>query len=132
MQNRTKLKVRIPPASKTARVSQFGHGEAGVRGGASGDLYVVVHIRRTTSFRRHGDDLLCEVPISFPQRPWARNRSPDSNGAAPPENSPGTTGRHLFRLRGKVCQRARRGHGDQHIRVLVEVPSRLSARNARN
>ena len=129
MQNRTKLKVRIPAGIEDgSRLRSSGHGEAGVRGGASGDLYVVVHIRPHDIFSRHGDDLLCEVPISFPTAALGGEiEVPTLNGAARLKIPAGTQGATLFRLRGKGLPNVHgRGHGDQHIRVLVEVPSRLS------
>ena len=129
MQNRTKLKVRIPAGIEDgSRLRSSGHGEAGVRGGQSGDLYVVVHIRPHDIFSRHGDDLLCEVPISFPTAAVGGEiEVPTLNGAARLKIPPGTQGATLFRLRGKGLPNVHgRGHGDQHIRVLVEVPSRLS------
>ncbi len=129
MQNHTKLKVRIPAGIEDgSRLRSSGHGEAGVRGGQSGDLYVVVHIRPHDIFSRHGDDLLCEVPISFPMAALGGEiEVPTLNGAARLKIPPGTQGATLFRLRGKGLPNVHgRGHGDQHIRVLVEVPSRLS------
>jgi len=55
----------------------MGHmGRAGFRGGPSGDLYVVLHVRPHEIFQRDGDDLLCEVPINFVQAPSGRNRGP--------------------------------------------------------
>ena len=129
MQNRTKLKVRIPAGIEDgSRLRSSGHGEAGVRGGGSGDLYVVVHVRPHDIFSRHGDDLLCEVPINFPMAALGGEiEVPTLNGAARLKIPPGTQGATLFRLRGKGLPNVNgRGQGDQHIRVLVEVPSRLS------
>ena len=62
----TKIKLKIPPGVDTgARLRSSGNGEAGLRGGPSGDLYVVLHVKTHALFQRDGDDLLCEVPVSF-------------------------------------------------------------------
>ena len=64
----TKIKLKIPPGVDTgARLRSAGNGEGGVRGGPSGNLYVVLHVRPHEIFQREGDDLICEVPISFVQ-----------------------------------------------------------------
>ncbi|MES1181138.1 MAG: molecular chaperone DnaJ, partial [Verrucomicrobiota bacterium] len=67
-QRSSKIKLRIPPGVDAgSRLRSSGNGEAGFRGGPSGDLYVVLHIKEHEIFKRDGDDLLCEVPVSFIQ-----------------------------------------------------------------
>src|SRR3954466_7309497 len=62
----TRIKLTIPAGiSNGARLRSSGNGEAGIRGGAHGDLYVVIHIKEHKVFQRDGDDLYCEVPIAF-------------------------------------------------------------------
>ena len=64
----TKVTLRIPAGVDTgARLRSTGNGEAGQRGGPAGDLYVVLHVKPNEIFQREGDDLICEVPISFVQ-----------------------------------------------------------------
>src|SRR5216684_3385895 len=64
----SKITLRIPAGVDTgSRLRSAGNGEAGFRGGPSGDLYVVLHVRPHEIFQRDGDDLLCEVPINFVQ-----------------------------------------------------------------
>ena len=129
VQHRTKLKVRIPAGIEDgSRLRSSGHGEAGGRGGPTGDLYVVVHVRPHEIFSRHGDDLLCEVPISFTVAALGGEiEVPTLTGAARLKIPPGTQGGTLFRLRGKGMLNVHgHGHGDQHVQVIVEVPTRLS------
>jgi molecular chaperone DnaJ len=129
VQHHTKLKVRIPAGIEDgSRLRSSGNGEAGVRGGPAGDLYVVVHVHEHEIFTRHGDDLLCEVPINFPMAALGGEiEVPTLNGAARLKIPAGTQNGTLFRLRGKGMPNVHgHGHGDQHVRVMVEVPARLS------
>jgi len=65
-EKRTRIRMKIPAGiDDGARVRSLRNGEAGVRGGASGDLYVVIHVREHEIFTREEDDLYCDVPISF-------------------------------------------------------------------
>ena len=56
-----------PGVDAGSRLRSSGNGEAGFRGGPAGDLYVVLHVKPHEIFQRDGDDLLCEVPVSFVQ-----------------------------------------------------------------
>jgi molecular chaperone DnaJ len=129
VQRRTKIKVRIPAGIEDgSRLRSSGHGEAGVRGGPAGDLYVVVHVQPHEIFSRHGDDLLCEVPISFPVAALGGEIDvPTLTGVARLKIPAGTQSGTLLRLRGKGMPNVHgQGHGDQHVRVIVETPARLS------
>ncbi|MGA2603027.1 MAG: DnaJ C-terminal domain-containing protein, partial [Verrucomicrobiia bacterium] len=129
IQHHTKLKVRTPAGIEDgSRLRSSGNGEAGIHGGPAGDLYVVVHVREHDIFTRHGDDLLCEVPISFPTAALGGEiEVPTLNGAARLKIPAGTQSGTLFRLRGKGLPNVHgHGHGDQHVHVMVEVPTRLS------
>jgi molecular chaperone DnaJ len=126
----SKITIRIPPGVDTgSRLRSAGNGEAGVRGGPSGDLYVVLHVKPHDIFQREGDDLLCEVPVSFVQATLgAEIEVPTLSGKAqikvPAGTQPGTT----FRLKGKGVKNVQGfGAGDLHVRVTVEVPSHLNA-----
>ena len=121
--------MRIPAGIEDgSRLRSSGNGEAGVRGGMSGDLYIVVHVREHDMFARHGDDLVCEVPINFPTASLGGEiEVPTLTGAARLKIPAGTQSGTLFRLRGKGLANVHgHGHGDQHVRVMVEVPTRLS------
>jgi molecular chaperone DnaJ len=106
-----------------------GNGEAGLRGGASGDLYVVLHVKGHDMFQRDGDDLLCEVPISFVDAALgAEVEVPTLTGKAQIRIPPGTQSGTTFRLKGKGVRNVEGyGHGDLHVRVYVEVPTHLNA-----
>ena len=126
----SQIKLKIPPGVDTgARLRSHGHGEAGVRGGPSGDLYVVLHVKPHPIFQREGDDLLCEVPISFVQATLGAEISvPTLNGSAPINILAGTQPGTLFRIKGKGVKNVQGyGWGDLHVRVTVEVPAHLNA-----
>jgi molecular chaperone DnaJ len=129
VQHRTKLNVRIPAGIEDgSRLRSSGHGEAGMRSGAAGDLYVVIHVRAHDIFSRHGDDLLCEIPISFPIAALGGEIDmPTLTGMARLKIPDGTQSGALLRLRGKGMPNVHgQGHGDQHVRVIIETPARLS------
>ncbi|NGO39621.1 molecular chaperone DnaJ [Limisphaera ngatamarikiensis] len=126
----SRIKLRIPPGVDTgARLRSAGNGEAGWRGGPPGDLYVVVHVRPHEIFHRDGDDLLCEVPISFVQAALGGEiEVPTLNGKATIKIPPGTQSGTVFRLKGKGVPSVQGlGRGDLHVRVVVEVPTKLTA-----
>jgi molecular chaperone DnaJ len=121
--------VRIPAGVDTGtRLRSTGNGESGARGGSPGDLYVVLHVRPHEIFQRDGDDLLCEVPISFVQAALGANiEVPTLDGAAQIKVPAGTQSGSVFRLRGRgVVNVQGYGQGDLHVRVVVEVPTKLS------
>jgi molecular chaperone DnaJ len=126
----SKTKLRIPAGVDTgARLRSVGGGEAGLRGGPSGDLYVVLHVRPHEIFQRDGDDLLCEVPIQFVQAALgAEIEVPTLTGKAQIRVPAGTQPNTVFRLKGKGVKSLQGyGHGDLHVRVTVEVPTHLDA-----
>ncbi len=123
------VKLRIPPGVDTgARLRSSGNGEAGARGGPAGDLYVVLHVQEHDIFQREGDDLLCEVPISYVQATLgAEIDVPTLTGKAQIKIPPGTQSGTIFRLRGKGVRNVHgNGVGDLHVRVVVEVPTHLN------
>lgn len=125
----SKIKLRIPAGVDTgSRLRSSGNGEAGLRGGPPGDLYVVLHIRAHEIFQRDGDDLLCEVPVSFVQAALGTEiEVPTLNGKATIKIPAGTQPGALFRLKGKGIKNLQGyGHGDLHVRIDVEVPTQLT------
>jgi molecular chaperone DnaJ len=125
----SKIKIKIPPGVDTGtRLRSVGNGEAGLRGGSAGDLYVVLHVKQHEIFQRDGDDLLCEVPISFVQAALGDELEvPTLTGKAQIKIPPGTQNGALFRLKGKGMRNVQGyGHGDLHVRVAVEVPTHLN------
>jgi molecular chaperone DnaJ len=125
-----KVTLRIPPGVDTGtRLRSSGEGEAGLRGGPSGDLYVVLHVKAHDIFDREGDDLHCDVPISFVQAALgAEIEVPTLSGPAQVKVPHGTQSGTTFRLKGRGVRNVRgHGTGDLHVRVSVEVPSKLNA-----
>ncbi|MFN3477360.1 MAG: DnaJ C-terminal domain-containing protein, partial [Candidatus Methylomirabilales bacterium] len=102
--------------------------ESGFWGGASGDLYVEVNIKEHPLFERRGDDLFCEVPISFVQAALgAEIRVPTLEGMTKLKIPPGTQSGSEFRISGKGFPNLRgHGRGDLVVRVFVEVPTSLT------
>ncbi len=126
----SRIKVRLPAGIETGmQLRSAGHGNAGPRGGPAGDLYVVVHVKPHDIFVRRGDDLLCDVPIAFPVAALGGQVDvPTINGHAKLTIPAGTQSGTVFRMRGKgVPSVEGYGRGDQHIRVVVEVPARLNS-----
>jgi len=130
LERTSKIKLRIPAGVDTgSRLRSGGNGEAGWRGGPSGDLYVVLHVKAHEIFQRDGDDLLCEVPVSFVQAVLgAEVDVPTLDGKASIKVPAGTQPGTMFRLKGKGVRNVQGyGSGDLHVRVTVEVPTHLSA-----
>ena len=128
---RSKIKLRIPPGVDAgSRLRSSGNGEAGFRGGPPGDLYVVLHVKAHEIFQRDGDDLLCEVPVSFVQAALgAEIEVPTLEGQATIKIPAGTQPGATFRVKGKGVKNLQGyGHGDLHVRVQVEVPDAPDAR----
>jgi len=130
-EKKVEIHVRIPAGVASGNQLRLpGEGEPGAGGGPRGDLFVVVEVEDHPLFQRDGDDLLCEVPIGFTQAALgARIDVPTLQGAAELEIPAGTQGGDVFRLRGQGMPSAY-GHGQGHllIRVAVEIPRRLTAR----
>jgi molecular chaperone DnaJ len=125
----SKITLRIPAGVDTgSRLRSSGNGEAGFRGGPSGDLYVVLHVQAHAIFQRDGDDLLCEVPVSFVQAALGGDIDvPALDGGTPIKIPPGTQSGTMFRLKGKGVKNVQGyGRGDLHVRINVEVPTHLS------
>jgi molecular chaperone DnaJ len=111
-----------------SRLRSSGNGEAGFRGGHPGDLYVILHVKPHEIFQRDGDDLLCEVPVSFIQAALsAEIEVPTLDGRATIKIPAGTQSGTVFRVKDKGVKNLQDyGHGDLHVRVQVEVPTRLN------
>ena len=125
-----RIKLRIPPGiTEGARLRSGGNGDAGLRGGPAGDLYVVIHIKRHEIFERDGEDLFCEVPVSFSKAALGGELMvPTLDGKASLKIPAGTQSATTFRLRSKGLPRLNSGsRGDLLVRVQVEVPTNLNA-----
>jgi molecular chaperone DnaJ len=130
-QQRERVDVAIPAGVDTgAQIRVAGEGHAGPFGGPRGDLVVSTRVRDHPFFRRKGESVHCEVPVSV----WeallgARIRVPTPAGEAVLVVPPGATGGQVFRLRGQGLPRlAGEGTGDLYVTIRVEMPTGLDAR----
>ncbi|MDR1661098.1 MAG: molecular chaperone DnaJ [Azoarcus sp.] len=125
------LEVKIPAGiSEGMRLRHVGHGESGVNGGPSGDLYVEIHIRPHSVFEREHDDLHCEMPISFTTAALGGEiEIPTLDGVARLKIPAETQSGKAFRLRGKGIKNVRsQVRGDLLCHVVVETPVNLTER----
>ena len=125
------LSVKIPAGvDEGDRIRLSGEGESGVNGGPPGDLYVVIHLKAHGVFQREGDDLHCEMPISFTQAALGGEiEIPTLDGSAKIKVPPETQTGQVFRLRGKGIKGVRSTYpGDLLCEVVVETPVRLTDR----
>lgn len=123
-----RLSVKIPAGvDNGSRLRMAGEGEGGQRGGAPGDLYIVIRVRPHKFFERDGDDVILDQPISFVQAALgAEIEVPTLDGPVKLKIPEGTQTGTIFRLRGKGIPHLRGyGRGDQHVKVYVAVPRRL-------
>lgn len=126
----SKIKLRIPAGVEAgSRLRSQGNGEAGFRGGPTGDLYVFVQVKPHEVFSREGDDLLCEVPVSFVQATLgAEIEVPTLEGKATIKIPAGTQPGTLLRLKSRGVKNLQGyGKGDLHVRIQVEVPTHLNS-----
>lgn len=124
------LEIKIPAGVKDGdQLRLSGEGEAGPHGGPAGDLYVGIRIRPHPFFSRQGDNLLCELPLTFPQLALgAEVEVPILGGRATLKVPPGTQPGQILHLKGKGMPSLRgRHHGDTCYQVVLEVPARLKA-----
>src|SRR5216110_765756 len=125
----TRIKLKIPAGiADGSRLRSPRNGEAGIRGGPQGDLYVVVHVQEHKIFQRDEDNLYCEVPIPFSIATLGGEVPvPTLEAKANLKIPAGTQSGQMFKLRGKgVVHVNGREHGDLLVRVMVEVPTRLN------
>lgn len=129
VEKKRKISLTVPPGVDTgSRLRIVGEGEAGFRGGSAGDLYVVLSVKRSALFERGGKDLLIEVPIGLTRAALGgKVKVPTIAGPDEITIPQGTQSGDVFTLKGKGMPGLDgRGRGDQHVRILVEVPNRLT------
>jgi molecular chaperone DnaJ len=124
-----KLTVKVPPGvEEGTRIRYAGEGDAGRAGGPKGDLYVILSIRPHDFFERKGYDLLCVIPISFPQA--AMGAEFEIAGIDGPVNikiPEGTQSGRELRIRGRgVPYLNDKGNGDMIVKVVVQIPKKLN------
>jgi molecular chaperone DnaJ len=123
------LEVKIPAGIDNGmRIRSSGNGEPGSNGGPPGDLYVEIHIKPHEVFQREGDDLHCEMPISFVKAALGGEIEVPTLGGKVSFTIPeGTQTGKTFRLKGKGIKGVRSGYsGDLFCHVVVETPVKLT------
>jgi molecular chaperone DnaJ len=125
------LEVKIPAGIDDGmRIRSTGNGEPGMNGGPPGDLYVEIHIKQHAVFQRDGDDLHCEMPISFAKAAIGGEiEVPTLTGKVSFSVPEGTQSGKTFRLRSKGIKGVRSGFpGDLFCHVVIETPIKLTDR----
>jgi molecular chaperone DnaJ len=126
------LAVNIPPGVEDGtRIRLAGEGEAGVRGGPSGDLYIFLSLAAHAFFQRDGADLHCRVPVSMVTAALGGEfELPTIDGSnSRVKIPPGTQSGRRFRLSGKGMPVLRsKQSGDMYVQVMVETPQNLTKR----
>lgn len=122
------LNVRIPPGvSDGQRIRLAGRGEPGERGGAAGDLHLLVKVRADALFGRQGDDLTLTVPVTYPEAVLGSDlRVPTLDGAVTLRVPPGTPNGRVLRVRGRGVPHRDGGAGDLLVTIEVAVPTTLT------
>ncbi len=126
------LSVKIPAGVDTgSRLKLRGEGESGGTGGQPGDLYILMQVAEHPLFIRDGNDVVCEVPVSFAAAALGTELEvPTLEGHAKVKVPAGTQSGHLLKLRGRGVPDLQNGYGtgDQVVRIIVETPRKLSAK----
>lgn len=123
------IHVRIPAGvDNGAQLRMTGEGESGVRGGQNGDLYIVIQVKPHEFFEREGDDIYCEIPLTFSQAALGDEiEIPTLTEKVKLKIPVGTQTGTSFRLRNKGVPHLRgHGYGDQHVKVVIVTPTRLT------
>ena len=124
-----KLKVKIPAGvDNGSRLRVSNEGEAGAKGGPSGDLYVYLYVKPHKFFERDGTTVLCEVPINIVQATLGADiKVPTLDGQVTMKIPEGTQPGKVMRIKGKGIPSLRNSsRGDQLVRIKVVVPTKLS------
>lgn len=133
VQDEKTLSIKVPAGVDTGdRIRLSGQGQAGAQGGPAGDLYVQIEVREHELFSRRGEDLFCEVPISFADAILGGEiEVPTLDGRVNLKIPPETQTGKRFRLAGKGVDtsklRGRRGKGDLYFHIQVETPVSLDS-----
>jgi len=124
-----RVKVKIPAGvDNGSRLRLRGEGEAGLRGGPVGDLYITLRVRPHPIFKREENTIICEIPVTFTQAALGGEiRVPTLDGNVKLKIPPGTQTNKIFRLKGKgIPYLHSYGRGDEWVKVVVETPVNLN------
>ena len=132
---KSKISITVPPGVDSgSRLRLRGQGNAGLEGGPSGDLFIVIELIPHPTFRRNGKDILSNVAITYPQAALGASVNVETLWGEETITVPaGTQPGEVFRLKGKGIANIHRGgdKGDHLVEVTVEVPSKLSGKQRR-
>jgi DnaJ-class molecular chaperone len=126
-----KLEISIPAGVKDGQRLKLAHeGDGGSSPSEAGDLYVVVNVREHPLFKRNGNDIYFDLPISFTQATLGANLSvPTLTGSAQITIPAGTASGKNLRLKGKGFPSVSGGtSGDLYIKVLIDAPASVSSK----
>ena len=124
-----KIKINIPAGIADGQTIRLeGEGEPGSKGGPAGDLFISVRVKTHAIFQRQGNDVICEMPITFVQAALGTELEvPTLDGKVKYQVPEGTQTGSVFRLKNKGIPFLRsNGRGDQYVKVQVEVPKKLN------
>jgi len=126
----SRIKLKIPAGiQEGSRLRSSRNGEAGIRGGPPGDLYVVIHVKEHEIFQREDDNLFCDLPVPFTMAALGGEVAvPTLEGKANLKVPAGTQSGQVFKLRDKGIMNVNgRERGDLFARLIVEVPTSLNS-----
>lgn len=126
-----KIEINIPAGINDEQMLNVsGQGSSGTNGGPAGDVHVYVNVRPHQIFDRRGDDVWCELPITFAQAAMgAEVVVPTIDGKVSYNVHEGTQPGDVFKLKGKGIPHINgRGRGDQYVKVTIEVPKNLNSK----
>jgi molecular chaperone DnaJ len=126
-----KIQIKLPPGVDTgSKLRIRGEGEEGERGGPPGDLFVFLYVEPHDFFSRDGDDIICQIPISFTQAALGSEiEIPTLNGKRNLSIPKGTEGGEIFKIKGEGFPKLRGyGRGDQVVQIVVKTPKSLTKR----
>jgi molecular chaperone DnaJ len=126
---RTKVRVKVPAGIEDgSRLRSTGNGDLGVKNGPPGDLYIVIQVKAHEIFEREGDDLHCDLPLSFAIAALGGEITvPTMEAKAAVKIPAGTQNGTTFRLRGKGMKvLGEDRHGDLYVHVQIAVPTKLN------
>lgn len=131
LRKKNKIQIKIPSGVDTgSKLRIRGEGEEGQRGGPPGDLFVFIFVEPHDFFSRDGDDIACQVSISFPQAALgAEIEVPTLNGDRKLGIPKGIESGEILRIKGEGFPKLRGyGRGDQIVQVMVKTPKNLTKR----
>ncbi|HEY4602685.1 MAG TPA: molecular chaperone DnaJ [Cerasibacillus sp.] len=126
-----RIQISIPAGiDEGQQIRVSGKGEPGINGGPPGDLFVLIQVKKHDFFERDGDNIYCEMPLTFTQAALGDEiEVPTVHGKVKLKIPAGTQTGKIFRLKGKGAPNVRGyGQGDQHVRFKIVTPTNLSER----